>query len=78
MTSIFEGQLSKRRPKLQSKQGAQFGFHVYMQDIQGFQDLVIMNHIVGVIHLSFNYTHRIHETGIFLPTWKPYKSTKCR
>ncbi len=30
MTSIFEGQPPKTRPKFQSKQGAPFGFQVYI------------------------------------------------
>ena len=30
MTSIFEGQPPKTRPKFQSKQGAPFGFQVYL------------------------------------------------
>ena len=30
MTSVFEGQPPKTRPKLQSKQGAPFGFQVWL------------------------------------------------
>lgn len=50
MTPLFEGQALKRRPKIQAKQGAPFGFEVY--DRGGYLVVIIYVHPVPAGHAS--------------------------
>ena len=62
MTSIFEGQPPKTRPKFQSKQGAPFRFQVYNANscvhmCQGLNSLYF--HIIG------DGTHQPKSVGVY-------------